>query len=258
MAEFSFKELYDVTLKATSNIEGLNIQANETIVAFDKVQLATFDEITKVVTAHGGYGDRDRVWWESVKEIQFALTQGIFSTKQLAIMTNSRLATIEAGESIYLNKRFITPANDNGQILFNEDIYDYLFVYNVDTGEKITDYETIEGGIGNLEAGREYLLDYKSKYDDGAKKLRIGSQLSNGFLTLQGKTRVKDDITGKVRTGIITIPKLKLMTGLSIRLGKNATPVLGRCDAIACPTGSRGSTIVMEITFLDEDIDSDI
>ena len=258
MAEFSFKELYDVTLKATSNIEELNIQANETVVAFDKLQLGSFTEHLNVVTAHGGYEDRDRVWWESVKDVSVILTQGIFSTKQLAVMTNSRLAIVEEDEPIYINKRIIKTADDNGAILFDEDIYDYLFVYEVDTGEKITDYTTIEGGISGLIVGRDYLLDYKSRYDNGAKILRIGSQLSNGFLTLQGKTRVKDDITGMVRTGIITIPKLKLMTSLSIKLGGTATPVLGRCDAIACPTGSRGNTIVMELRFLSEDIDSDI
>lgn len=258
MAEFSFKELYDVTLKATSNIEGLNIEPNETIAAFDKIQLASFDGGVKVVTAHGGFDDRDRVWWESVKDVQVVLTQGIFSAKQLAIMTNSRLATIEDGAPVYYIKRIIKTANDNGVILFDDDIYDYLFVYEVASGEKITDYTEVEGGIGNLEVGRDYLLDYKTDYVNGAKVLRFGSQLMNGFLTLQGKTRVKDDITGMVRTGIITIPKMRLMTGLSIKLGDKAIPVLGRCDALACPTGSRGSTVVMEIKFLDEDIDSDI
>ncbi len=258
MAEFSFKELYDVTLKATSNIEELNIQANETVAAFDKIQLGSFTEHLNVVTAHGGYEDRDRVWWESVKDVGVVLTQGIFSTEQLAVMTNSRLVTIEQDEPIYINKRIIKTANDEGAILFEDDIYNYLFVYRTDTGEKITDYVPIDGGIANLVVGRDYLLDYDSRYDNGAKILRIGSQLSNGFLTLQGKTRVKDDITGMVRTGIITIPKLKLMTSLSIKLGGTATPVLGRCDAVACPTGSRGNTIVMELRFLDEDIDSDI
>ena len=53
----------------------------------------------------------------------------------------------------------------------------------------------------------------------------MGKQLIPGFLRLEGKTRVKDDISGKVRTGIIEIPKLKLMSDLSMRLGKNANPV---------------------------------
>jgi hypothetical protein len=36
--------------------------------------------------------------------------------------------------------------------------------------------------------------------------------------------RVKDDVTGKVTTGIINIPKLRLMSDLSIRVGSDAIP----------------------------------
>ena len=50
----------------------------------------------------------------------------------------------------------------------------------------------------------------------------------NGFLELEGKTRVKDDTSGLITTGIIKIPKLKLMSGLSIRLGAQANPVVGK------------------------------
>jgi hypothetical protein len=82
--------------------------------------------------------------------------------------------------------------------------------------------------------------------------------LTNGYLSLEGKTRVKDDITGQVTTGIIKIPKLKLMSDLSMRLGQDAVPVVGRLDAIAVPTGERGHKKVMELIFLNDDIDSDM
>ena len=70
--------------------------------------------------------------------------------------------------------------------------------------------------------------------------------------------RVKDDITGQVKTGIVMIPRLKLMSDLSIRLGSNAVPQVGRLDAIALPVGAKGNKKVMEIIFLDDDIDSDM
>jgi hypothetical protein len=47
----------------------------------------------------------------------------------------------------------------------------------------------------------------------------IGRRAFNGFLELEGKTRVKDDTSGQITTGIIKIPQLKLMSGLSIKLG---------------------------------------
>jgi len=88
--------------------------------------------------------------------------------------------------------------------------------------------------------------------------MTVGRPLTNGYLSLTGKTRVKDEVTGQVKTGIINIPKLKLMSDLSMRLGDNATPIVGQLDAIAIPVGNRGNKKVMEILFLEDDIDSDM
>lgn len=61
--EFSLKELYDVTLKATypMEINGQTIEPGEVIAAFDRIQISNFHEIKKTVTAHGGFDDRDLV-----------------------------------------------------------------------------------------------------------------------------------------------------------------------------------------------------
>ena len=80
----------------------------------------------------------------------------------------------------------------------------------------------------------------------------------NGFVSLEGRTRVKDDTSGLITTGIIKIPKLKLMSGLSIRLGTQANPVVGNFTAEGVPVDSRNSSYVMEFEFLNNDIDSDM
>ena len=51
-----FKDLYDVTLKSTYNIEvgGRTIEPGEVIAIFDKIQLGQFDEIKSYITANGG------------------------------------------------------------------------------------------------------------------------------------------------------------------------------------------------------------
>ena len=59
-------------------------------------------------------------------------------------------------------------------------------------------------------------------------------------------------------TANIKIPKLKLLSNLSMRLGQDAVPLVGRLDAVAVPTGERGQKKVMELIFLNDDIDSDI
>ena len=48
------------------------------------------------------------------------------------------------------------------------------------------------------------------------------------------------------------------MSGLSMILGQNASPLVPRFRAIGYPVGVRGNSEVLRITFLNDDIDSDI
>jgi len=43
-----------------------------------------------------------------------------------------------------------------------------------------------------------------------------------------------------------------------MKLGKNANPIMGSLDAVACPIGVKGNTTVMELIFLNDDIDADM
>ena len=76
-------------------------------------------------------------------------------------------------------------------------------------------------------------------------------------MRLEGKTRLKDDNTGHIVTGLITIPRLKLKTGISARLGANAEPVIGTFQGEGYPVGTRGNKTVCSLTILSDDIDSD-
>lgn len=260
LQQFGFKDLESVVIKTTLPIEmdQRTILANETIAAFDKIQIANLQEIVRTVTAHGGYLDQDRVWWESEKSVDITFTQGIFSSYQLALMSNSKLFHVTQDTPIYLDERLICESDENGEIAFTDEIYDYIFVYRQEDGARIDDYVIDNEKISGLAPFKEYLINYAKKYQSDTQFVEIGSQLLNGFLTLQGRTRIKDDITGRVRTGIITIPKLKLMTGLSIRLGKNAPPTVGSLRATALPVGPKGNTKIIELAFLEDYIDSDI
>jgi hypothetical protein len=61
-----------------------------------------------------------------------------------------------------------------------------------------------------------------------------------------------------VRTAILRIPRLKLVSDLSMRLRREASPVLANFSAIGLPIGTRGSKKIMELLFLNDDIDADI
>ena len=258
--EINFKELYEVSLKATYPIEvgGNIIEPGEIVAFFDKIQIANFQEIKSSTTANGGFDNRAHVFWESTKEIRIGLTQGVFSKLQFALMQNLQLIQDMGAEIIKVNMRKEFESDENGQIELKYSPADPVFVYDKTTGKKITDWTGSNNTITLKDQYKQVVIDYQQDYQNGYTMMRFGKPLTAGFLSLTGKMRIKDGATGKVVTGIIKIPKLRLMSDLSIRVGSDAIPQVGRLDAVAVPEGARGQSKVMEIIFLNDDIDADM
>ena len=256
----SFKELYDVSLKTTFPIEayGRKIEKGEVIAAFDKILLATLEERKNISSANGGYGNAAQIWWEETKELRLTLSQGVFSKEQLSLMTGAKMLYNDQSH-LLISKREIVETNEVGVFFIQEKPIGQIFLYDKKTGQKVEEFEhSNQQFVIQGKPLQEFAIDYQYNYYGNYQTLSVGQNLINGYLCLEGKTRVKDDITGQVTTGIIKIPKLKLLSNLSMRLGKDAVPLVGRLDAVAVPDGERGRKKVMEIIFLDEDIDSDI
>lgn len=257
--EFSLKELYFVKLKATYPIEigDRIIEEGETICYFDSIQLGNFDEIKRYISAHGGFEDTPKVWWETTKQVNFFIERGIFSQTHFALLSNSKLCKIEKEDKIIVPMREQLESDENGQFELKYIPIRNLFFYDLESGDKITNYEKIEDNIYRIDSPyKEIIADYDFYYDNGGSLINIGARLLRGTLRLEGRTKVKDDVTGHTHTGILIIPKLKLMSDLSMRLGENANPVVGRTQAIAIPDD--GDHRVMELYFLNDDIDSDM
>ena len=258
--ELNFKELYEVSLKSTLPIEvsGTKIEAGETIASFDRIQIANFQEIKSVASANGGWDNRAHIFWETTKEVKINFSQGVFSKIQLALMTNAQLINNEGEQIIPINKREEFESDEHGKVVVGRTLRDPVFVYDKATGKKITGWTSTTDSIMLNEAYKSVIIDYWYDYDNGCQIMTVGRPLTQGYLSLVGKMRVKDDVTGKVRTGIIKIPKLRLMSDLSMRVGSDAIPQVGRLDAVAVPEGGRGQSKVMEIIFLNDDIDADM
>ena len=256
---FSFKELYDVSLKATYPIEinGKTIEPGETIAFFETLSLMDFSATPSLNKASGGAGNRVLVYWESVSEIKFTLSNGVFSKTQFALMNNARLLKI-TDEPIEISKRETLESDGEGKIVLSNAPLDKLFIYISSSGEKVKPI-SIEDKVVTIDSAfTDVVVDYTYHYMGGCSMATIGQALTEGYLCLEGKMRVKDDTTGQVTTGLLRIPKLKLMSNLSMRLGTSMAPVVGTLNAIGVPVGSRGNQRVCEICFLNNDIDSDI
>lgn len=260
MTEFGFKELYEVVIRTTYPIEvsGKTLEAGEAVAVFDKVQVANFQEVKQSVQARGGWDNRGLVFWDTTREVRLVLTQGIFSKEQFALMTAANLIKSSEDQILTLSTRVQKESDENGIIELDNAALSPIFIYKISTGEKVA-YTVIDETHLQIEAPYvDCIIDYAYQYTNPHQTLVVGQALISGFLTLEGKTRVKDDITGQTHTGIIYIPRLKLMSDLSMRLGENAQPIVGRLDATALPTGDRKNTEVMRVIFLEDDIDSDM
>ena len=259
--EFGMKELYLVQLKSTYPIEikGKEIAAGETIAAFDKIQIANFHKIHNEVMAQGGYQNRRLVVWDRTEGVDLIFTQGIFSKTQMALMQNAGLLTIEKNQTIAIAQRDLLETDSEGIItLTHEPIDSWIFVYNKETGEKLTGLRRIaKDKIQTPLVYKEVIVDYEYAYDNGADVSFVGEDIFDGFLSLEGRTRIKDDETGETHTAIIYIPKLKITSDFTLTLGQNAQPVVGRFKATALVTGERKQSKALEIYYLNDDIDED-
>lgn len=256
---FSFKDLEKVSIKATSNIEIGNKQfvPGETLAYFDKIQVAALDEEREVVTANGGFDNRPHVFWDTTRDLKLRFSQGVFSKELFALFTNARVIE-QVDVPIPIAETEYKETDEDGEITLKREPVGEIFIYNRETGERITNF-TVDGATISLntpflEVDVRYIFNYINTSFD----YKIGQRLLTGFVELEGRTRVKDDVSGQVVTGIFKIPKLKLLSDLSIKLGEQANPVVGRFDAVCLPVGSRGNAYVTEFVILDDDIDSDL
>ena len=259
--EFGLKELYDLTLKTTYpiEVEGRKFEAGEVIARFDKIQLANFREIASRVNANGGKSNPALVVWEDTKEIQLNFSQGVFSKRQFALLSNSKLIKTAPEEKILVPKHFEGESDEEGRIRLNKNEISNVFVYDARTFEKIVPV-SINSENGEIVVDTPYCdvqVDFEYLYSNETTVMSVGQRLIEGFLLLEGKTRVKDDITGKTRTAILRIPRLKLVSDLSMRLGREAGPLLANFAAVGYPSLGRDKK-VMEMIYLSDDIDAEM
>ena len=260
-SEFGLKELYDLTLKATFPIEmdGRKFETGEVIARFDKIQLANFREITSRVSANGGKSNPALIIWEDPKEIQLTFSQGVFSKRQFALLSNANLLKKAPEEPVLISEHYSGESDVNGRISLGRENISQVFVYDAKTYDKIKPISVdLERGVIVLAKNfQDVEIDYQYRYINDMSIMKIGQKLIGGFLLLEGKTRVKDDITGKTHTAILRIPRLKLVSDLSMRLGREAGPLLANFAAVGYP-GVGKDKMVMEMLFLNDDIDAEM
>lgn len=257
MNSFGMKEIYDVNIRINQPIEigGIKYDINESILSFKTAELVQVDQRTSDKTAKGGYGNAPLVWWETDKSIAFKLDNGVLTPTSWAILSNSKLSepkqkSVQYCEQIkaieddcycFVDLKFVP--NNTCRLGAQPNPYNeplpmgrrpelmlkplppskvkWLFCYDAETGKRIREFEVLENRIYFKESFREVMVDYTFDYLDRLMVIEVGNRLFNGFLRLTGKMSYKDEVTGEVKTAILELPKIKLSSNLSMRLGKD-------------------------------------
>lgn len=250
------------------------------------------DEQKRTVQARGGLHNVPLINWEIDREVQFGISNGVLSPKSWALLSNSKLANpktksvqctekldiIEHGEYCYVDLKYCpncvdrlgaqpNPCNQPlpmGRVpeLMLKPLppskTKWIFIYDNETGERIRDFQIINTRIFFQQFHRQVTVDYTFNYEDRIQVIEVGNRLLNGFLRLDGKVSVKDEKNGRVTTGILEMPKIKLSSKLSLRLGKNYdSSVVSDFYFTAYPDDSMGrkeSAPAAMISFLDTEL----
>ena len=255
-AKFGLTELYDCIFLATYDMKigDKEVRAGEPVVIFDELQTFDIKENKIRKSANGGYGNAARVIWETPQNIIINFQQGVFSKTSLSFLGNS----IQKVEDKVINDFKDFELDENKQIELPFEPSGTIVIYGDNIYRK--DDIQIDGKIITVPGAEPYenvSIYYEFIYSV-SETVKIGRSLFNGFLRMTAKTKMKDDSTGVIKTAVFEIPKLRLMSDFSIRLGNATNPAVGRFMIEAIPVGSRGNEITGEFIMLDEDLNSKI
>lgn len=104
---------------------------------------------------------------------------------------------------------------------------------------------------------KQYIVDYYYEYENEALIYNIQKERFNGLFTLEGKFYTKDENDGINYTNLIYMPKVRVMSDISLRLGERADPTVAVFNIIGMPenTISNKKGLILEVTSLSNDID---
>lgn len=253
---FTFKDFENCYLKALLplKIGNKSFEKGEVVFKFEKIQVARLQEAKNHITARGGWDNRGLVWWEAAQDLFLNFSQGVFSKEQFALLSNARI--IEQGKDVeFLNYEEWLESTEDGVVPVTKTGLQNFYLYD-------ENYERIEWTFEDQRIKietpyKKVLARYEYLYDSKSYKILYGQRLTEYLFSLEAKTRLKDDATGEVVTGIIRIPKLKMASDLSIAIGSQGKPTIANFSAIGVPAGERKDSRIAEFIVLSSDLDSD-
>lgn len=286
---FGVKELYEVVLRAKGPMKfgDRNVEDGEPVLYFENISMSLLTQQASPIMARGGWANLPRVIWEDRSEVTFTLSEGVMSSISMGILLSANVTNATKEKALDISKRegpfTLIPYMDGDKevkvlYLMNEPILypekkTFIFEYARDVAQKKV-YGKIVGDKDelsrtrlaifedkaceiNADGNKKYIVDYYYKYNNDALLYTIEKERFNGLFTLEGKFYSKDENDGLNYTNLIYMPKVRVVSDISLRLGERADPTVSVFNIIGLPenTGNNRNGLIMEITRLSEDIE---
>ena len=287
---YGMKELYQVVLKAKTPMQfgSRYIEKDEPILYFEHVNISLLSQRNNPIIARGGWANLPQVIWEDRSDVTFSLSEGVLSSVGLGILFSANVTEKQHDEEILVRRRegpFELDSNGcitlkNWPVDLNKKktfIYKYARdviqkkVYGTrihghldpfDNTRQVPYIKIFEDKMCQTQADRdcEYIIEYYYQYPTEALIYRIQKQRFNGLFTLEGKFYSKDENEGINYTNLIYMPKVRVVSDINLRLGEKADPTMSVFNIIGMPEnmGSNKEGLILQMTRLDSDIDSDV
>lgn len=285
---FGVKELYEVMLKAKVPMQfgSRHLEEGEPVLYFEKVNMAMLTEQSSPIMARGGWANLPHVIWEDRSEVQFSLTEGVMSKISMGILFSANVTDKPYGESILVPRREGPYDLDSDHQLFLDNWpvgvdrkKTFIYEYTRDVAQKKVYGKRIHGKMDPFDptlerpcvqvyedkeltkladSTKQYIVDYYYEYENEALIYNIQKERFNGLFTLEGKFYTKDENDGINYTNLIYMPKVRVMSDISLRLGERADPTVAVFNIIGMPenTISNKKGLILEVTSLSNDIDN--
>lgn len=279
---FGVKELNEVVLRAKTPMQfgSRHVEQDEPVLYFENISMSMMTEKNHAIPARGGWGNMPRVIWDDRSEVQFNMIEGVLSQVSLGILLSAHV--LEGGKDapLYVNKR-------EGPKYINSDHRLYLQHWPVDSKIKKTFifnymYDAIQKKIYGkrifgehndpfdpeketpclelyedkelktlADINSQYVVDYYYEYKDEALVYRVEKERFNGLFTLEGKFYSKDENEGNNYINLIYMPKVRIVSDISLRMGERADPTVSAFNIIGLPENvGDARNLIVEITTL--------
>lgn len=268
--ELGVKDLEHVVIKARrqTNLGAKIVEKGEPIIYFENLQIAVLNESSSIKAARGGLHNEARVVWEDRNDTVFQFSNGTLNPLSLNFLLQAKILTTQEGLLVpYKEKQTV---DEEGYVYLsylrdeNSPIFVYRYAYNniqerlrptISTYTMVTGEQATKIFVSSKMSGEEILCDYYFIYKRESISYSMARERFSSSYRLEATFQLKDENEGLIRTGIITMPRISILSNINLRLGERADPMVSSFKIIAMPENVEDvNEEVCRITYLDEDI----